>query len=286
MSARSTIVASSLPPPWLILAVASTGARPARTSLDFSVGLHRHPGRRPPRPDGALHARRTRASPRSPRTSTSTCREGVFGNPGAIFSCRSADFALDAMPARLSGRADHDRRQLRRRPEQRARHRPDLQHGGPSSDEDRAVRLRRPDPQHPDLDPDRRAQRVRLRPADFDVAGDLPAVPLAVADVRPSGASRRTRAHDAERFPRAARLAAGLPRRRLTALHRSAVPAGRSDRCDRSSTTRASAPGQPLPGLARRHDLPGPGQPAMPSPATRRRPAAKTRSSTRSATPA
>ena len=51
--------------------------------------------------------------------------EGIFGNPGAIFKCRAADLRRQPLPGRLPGRADHDRRQLRRqsRPTSSARRR-------------------------------------------------------------------------------------------------------------------------------------------------------------------
>ena len=64
-----------------------------------------------------------------------------------------------SMPAQLPGRPDHRPRQLRRQTEQPARHRADLSTSNPSRP-DRALRLHRPDPRHPDRDPGRGAHRL------------------------------------------------------------------------------------------------------------------------------
>ena len=158
-------------PPPLVLRCARALAAPrrrrqARRSPHSTSARSDTPGRRPPRPRSTtLHARRTGSNPRRPRTSTFNLPEGVFGNPSAIFKCRAADFALNQCPPdsqvgliTVNANYEGDPNYLlgtapiyNMEPGQRRR--------------DGALRLRRADAQHPDLDPGRGAHRLRLRPA-------------------------------------------------------------------------------------------------------------------------
>ncbi len=73
------------------------------------------------------------AEPEIVRDLTFNLPEGVFGNPGAIYKCEAADFAIKRMPAGLAGRDRQRRLQLPGNPEHDPRHRSGLQHAGRST---------------------------------------------------------------------------------------------------------------------------------------------------------
>ena len=182
------------------------------------------------------------------------------------------------MPAGLPGRADHDRRQLRREPElllgtapiynmQRARRRSG------------AARLRRPDPQRADHHPDQRPQRLRLRPADHGLNAITQTCALSSALDHDLGLPGRQGTRHRTLPSRQTRASPpGCP----GSLDRSAAPKRRSrtrrDRAHRSSTTRAICTGQPLPVTVDVRPTRIPTLDHRGIHAIRRRPAAKTRS--------
>ena len=65
-------------------------------------------------------------------------RRASSATPTRSPQCTAADFALDAVPVRLPGRADHRPRQLRRQPQLPARHGADLRRRTPGGDRRRA----------------------------------------------------------------------------------------------------------------------------------------------------
>ena len=62
---------------------------------EFSVGSSNSAGRSATPTSRAASSSPIPDSPRSPRTSTVNLPAGIFGNPGAIFSCRAADFVVN-----------------------------------------------------------------------------------------------------------------------------------------------------------------------------------------------
>ena len=64
-----------------------------------------HPGRRPPRPRRRRSRSTNPGAPEAAKNVIFNAPQGVFGNPNAITSCTVGDFALDAVPAGLAGRA-------------------------------------------------------------------------------------------------------------------------------------------------------------------------------------
>ena len=205
-----------------------------------------------------------RTSPRSSRSNNpgepevaqrhrrATCPRASSATRGRSTNACSADFALNRLRAGLAGRAGDDLRQLRRQPQLPARHGAGLQHGAAQRDETARLRFVAPTVEHPDHDPDHRAQRLRLRPAaqrhgdpaadparrraDFTIWG-FPADPTTTRTALPDRLARRSR-----------------PAARALAEPRCTRPVSRkpASSCGPTSTTRASAPAQPLPVSARR----------------------------------
>ena len=111
-----------------------------------------------------LETRLTLRSPGEPEAAENVIvnlPEGLFGNPHAIPTCKSADFALAACPISSQAGVITIRANYSGDPELSARHGAGLRHGGPIERRDGPVRLHRPDPQRPDQHSRRGADRRR-----------------------------------------------------------------------------------------------------------------------------
>ena len=144
---------------------------------DDVLGPHR---RRPPRPLDLLHARRTRCdrgrAQRDLRSSRGDLRQPVRDHPLHLVGLRAGPVPADSQAGLITVYANYEGR-----PTSPAGDGADLRRrtaGRP----DRALRLHRPDAEHPDRHPGRGAHRRRLRPA-LHRPGNHQSTPLAGADL-------------------------------------------------------------------------------------------------------
>ena len=147
----------------LLIAISSVGTAQATEGIEsFATETSTTAGRRPSRPAHDLHPQK----PGPARGGRERVRRNAFGDlrqpeRGRTSAPRSY-FAQQECPPTSQVGPDHRPRPLRRQLQLPAGHRADLQHRTLRSG-DGAVRVHRSDPEHPDPDPGRRADRQRLR---------------------------------------------------------------------------------------------------------------------------
>ena len=230
-----------------------------------------HAGRGPSGPVDLLQARRSGRDRRRPGTSSSRRRRAFSATPTRSPHCTSADFALDQLPSRLAGRADHGLRQPRRRTRNTCWARRRSSSSSRPGDQTALLAFIVADSEHPDprsRSPVRTADR--LRPA-LHRLGDHPDDPAGRRrpDVLglPGARKPRRRAVSERLAGRTVRLPG--PRRRelhLGTRRRAEHPRPPADR-QPDHLHRA-----PLVDQARSPDLPGPGEPDSKPRAPTRRP--------------
>ena len=194
-------------------------------------------GRRAPRPSHPLRPERSRWPGSRPRTSSSTRPRGSSATRRSSPAAPGPRLRPAAVPVRCPGRADHHPRQLRRRPQPPARHRPDLRR--------RSQAARKP-PASPSTC--RRSNipvaiPVTVRSASdyglrFTVSNITQTVPLSEADLTFWGFPA-DEVHDDERFPK------GSPGTTRRAARNSPTPAA-SPHADPRQPSGSAADRQPL----------------------------------------
>ena len=106
------------------------------------------------------------ADPEVVRDLTFNLPQGVFGNPGAIYKCEAADFAINQCQPGSQAGIVKIVSNYEGVPEHDPRHRSGLQHADDRRRRNRAPVLRGASGQHPDRGPGFGPQRLGLRPPD------------------------------------------------------------------------------------------------------------------------
>ena len=245
-----------------------------------------HAGRRPPRPDRQFELDNP-GQPEVRKDIVVEPAEGVFGNPGAIFKCRSADFAVNHCPPDSQAGIVTIIANYEGNPTNLLGTAPVYNMETVSDDETARLAFVAPTVNIPITIPIavRSASDYGLRLTVTGISQQIPLHSRRLHDLGLPGRSANTTAN-------ASRTGSpgnppGCPGAPDAGLHLVAVPASRPCSSRPYTDNPSICTGEPLRSRARRRHLPGPDDPDARKPtATRRRPAAKNRSSTRSSTSA
>ena len=230
-----------------VLAVAAVIAALAAGQPDdrqLRSRLLEHRGRRPSRPDHEV-VLDDPGQPEVAKDVTMNLPAGVFGNPGAIFKCRSADFAVNhCTPGSQVGMitiiANYEGD-----PNNVLGTGPGLQHGdGQPKTKPPGCAFVAPTVNIPIIDPDHGPQRLATTACGSTVTGISQAIPLNSASTSPSGASPRDLDHDTRTVPDGLARLARRPASAASRVDCLRSPNPRRRPADRAPTptTRASAP--------------------------------------------